>query len=339
MKKNKSLVADNIKVEELPAFIPQNLKDVIANHIEDLPKEIGKQVDSMTKFKEAKDIAVENAKDAMDKATESSQIELKWYKSDRKAIEALQSACHAQSNAIDSNTEAIKQSFENQEKITRVSKTLLVMGLANSALNRMVIREISLRLQNASKEELDELARQELEGVLRQLKSQEDLRNRIENQKGTLDEHSKEITNLNRDIKKFQSTTDKLREGQKDFIAKSDEHISAAIAEVENRQKEEAESLHQDYQNTVTSLQASVDRGLEQLKSISEKLWEEQKDFIAKSDDNISKSLNNILETCQNFIYEKNEIFDHFKKQLFIYKIISILAILASIATLFFTII
>ena len=66
-------------------------------------------------------------------------------------------------------------SFEYQKKLGEITKYLFGLGVTNIAMNRSVVRELELKLQGASAEELDEFARRELLGVVKQLKAQEDI--------------------------------------------------------------------------------------------------------------------------------------------------------------------
>ena len=91
------------------------------------------------------------------------------------AIEALQSATVQISEAKTASAEASNVSFEYQKKLGEMTRFLFGLGVSNIAMNRSVIRELELRLKGASVEELDALAQQELLGVIKQLKAQEDI--------------------------------------------------------------------------------------------------------------------------------------------------------------------
>lgn len=49
------------------------------------------------------------------------------------------------------------------------------LGVSNIAVNRTIVRELELRLEHASEEEIDDMARQELLNVVHDLKAQEDI--------------------------------------------------------------------------------------------------------------------------------------------------------------------
>lgn len=129
--------------------------------------------------------AVKNAKDALTKADEARDLaEIAQSKSaglgkKRAAIEALQSAGQAQSeatismaNALGSTNEAVEHMYECQKKLSAAAKYLFVLGVLNLASAQSYIERVQAKLDHASKEELSEMARQELENVIAQLKAQ-----------------------------------------------------------------------------------------------------------------------------------------------------------------------
>jgi|LSQX01.2.fsa_nt_gb hypothetical protein len=93
----------------------------------------------------------------------------------KEAIESLQEATVHLAEAQIAAVEAQELSFEYQKKLGEITKYLFGLGVSNLAMNRSVVRELEMRLKGASEEELDELARQEILGVVRQLKAQEDI--------------------------------------------------------------------------------------------------------------------------------------------------------------------
>lgn len=113
----------------------------------------------------------ETAKRSADEAKEKSA----GFGKKKAAIESLQGATVDLATAQVSASEAQELSFENQQKLAKITKALFDLGIRNIALNRMVVREIELRLANATEEELSDLAREEMMNVVRQLKAQEDI--------------------------------------------------------------------------------------------------------------------------------------------------------------------
>ncbi len=118
--------------------------------------------------------ATEMAEKAQDKAKYAGSKGAGLFQK-KEAIEALQDAASDLAGAQVAQAEAQKVSFEYQEKLGEVTKYLFRLGVINIAMNRSVVRELEMKLRGASAEELDEFAKQELLGVLRQLKAQEDI--------------------------------------------------------------------------------------------------------------------------------------------------------------------
>ena len=91
-------------------------------------------------------------------------------------------------DAIDNNANATKALFNNQIKLAEFSKKLYGIGIMGITSNRMVVRQIKLRLENASKEELSELARLELESTVRELEKQQKLEEKIDDNQKAVNE-------------------------------------------------------------------------------------------------------------------------------------------------------
>ncbi len=148
----------NVREEEIPAIITSQFKEIarLQENVE-------------TAMKKA-----EEAKESADRAYSHSA----GFGHKRDAIEALQSATVDLAESQISAAEAQKVSFEYQEKLGKITQYLFGLGVANLASNRSVVRELELKLKGASKKELNDLARQEIVNVIKQLKAQEDIMNK-----------------------------------------------------------------------------------------------------------------------------------------------------------------
>lgn len=93
-------------------------------------------------------------------------------------------------DAIDNNALATKALFNNQILLANASKQLYALGVMGIASNRIVVREIRLRLKNASQEELDDLARKELESVVNELEKQKALEEKVDHLTDTIGKRS-----------------------------------------------------------------------------------------------------------------------------------------------------
>lgn len=142
--------------------------------IAEIPSIITSQFKEMSRLQEHVEIAIQKAgqaKEAANRAFEKST----GLGHKKEAIESLQSATVDLAEAQVSETEAQMVSFEYQKQLGKITQYLFALGVSNLAANRSVVRELELKLSGATKEELSDLARQELLNVVRQLKAQQDL--------------------------------------------------------------------------------------------------------------------------------------------------------------------
>lgn len=161
-------------------------------NVKDVPSLISEQVNHIKELEAKVNTAVAKAKDALTQAeTASKKSAERGFFTDYKkeAIEELQKAGVTLSKAVQQNAEAHKLSFEFQKKLADLSKFLFLLGASNIANNRIVVRELELKMKEASEEEISELARQELLSVIRELKEQEDLQHKQDELKAWVIEH------------------------------------------------------------------------------------------------------------------------------------------------------
>ena len=152
-----------------------------------------------------------------------------WYTVGRNKakVEKTQDVLEDIIDAVDNNANATKALFNTQARMSEFSKKLYLLGLMSVASNRMVVREITMRLEHASKEELSDLARRELETVLTELKRQQSLENRVD----------KLETKLGGSIKKHDELSRHVEDNQTEVLAKI-----GAIDKAVNSSKEQLES-------------------------------------------------------------------------------------------------
>lgn len=140
----------------------------------EVPEIIGSQFTVMQEYKENLDIAKKKAIEAQSQALGSSEKKTGVFKN-RTAIESLQETTLSLADAQLIAAEAQEKSFEYQKKLAEITKYLFGLGVSNIAANRCVVRELEMRLSNAKEEEIDELAREEIKNLVRELKMQEDI--------------------------------------------------------------------------------------------------------------------------------------------------------------------
>lgn len=140
----------------------------------DVPEIIGSQFTIMQEYKENLDIAKKKALDAQAQALGSKEKKTGVFKN-KTAIESLQETTLSLADAQIIAAEAQEKSFEYQKKLAEITKYLFGLGVSNIAANRIVVKELEMRLKNASEDEIDSLAREEIKNLVRELKMQEDV--------------------------------------------------------------------------------------------------------------------------------------------------------------------
>lgn len=190
-------VVNRLSPEDLPAIITSQYQE-----IETMDRYINS---AMSRADHAKE-AAKKAKEAADAAKGKSA----GFGHKKVAIESLQDAtsdiatvqsdlAQVQGDTLD----ALRISFDYEKKLGKITQYLFVLGASNITANRIVVRELQQRLRGASEEELSDLARQELESVVRQLKAQEDimikqeaLSAKVKQQKEQVDDNTARISTI-----------------------------------------------------------------------------------------------------------------------------------------------
>lgn len=162
-----------VKESEIPAIIASQFHEII-----NLQKNVDRAMQKAEKAKESADRAY----------CESTGMFQR-----KAAIESLQSATRDLAESQISASEAQKISFEYQAKLGKITQYLFGLGVSNLASNRSVVRELELKLKDASEEELSELVREEIINVIKQLKSQEDIINKQAELTQRTKQHEKKI--------------------------------------------------------------------------------------------------------------------------------------------------
>ena len=245
-----NLPQQKISIEQLPAIIGNTFK-----HISEVDRKI---LNAVSRAEEAKKLA-----------DEASQKNAGWsfFGSDKKeAVEALQSATVSQANALSDSVDANKELFNNQKRMSEALRYLFGLGVANMAANRTVVRELELKLKNASQEELSELARQEITNVILQLRAQEDMQYKLENHDRILREHKVDIDKILGEINSFEERCKDIldrTETLQDDVSKKEKELADRFEDEKRHIKEEvnllAKELHDDISKLSDQLSASID--------------------------------------------------------------------------------
>ncbi|MBQ4066720.1 MAG: hypothetical protein IJD22_03640 [Clostridia bacterium] len=193
---NEELILKNaVPGKELTPEEAKALVDFIdnkANQVRSVSAEIDKAKkaadDATTKAKNAKKAAEEIKKITAEREKTSffgsKTKAVNDIKDDTKVIaEAQVALATAQTQLADAqqaSAAAHRKTFEFEEMLAKLTAAMVKIGTMSIATNRIMVRELEARLNGASKEELSELARKELEMVVYQIKAQQDVLSRQE---------------------------------------------------------------------------------------------------------------------------------------------------------------
>lgn len=182
---------------------------ILANFdINELPSIISDQFTKLGEVETAlanANTAVKNAENAVKKKR---NVKL-FNKKD--CIQDLQNVTEDLATAQITTVDAQAQLFEYQKELTIITRFLLALGLYNIAANRTVVREVEMRLKNASEKEISNLAKEELKNVLRQLKAQADVMSKQEKLTETVKVHHGTIKEINKQIDSIETISDEQR--------------------------------------------------------------------------------------------------------------------------------
>lgn len=218
-------------------------KDIYTIRVENIdekqvPKLIQGQIEAMKSLRKEIDLATNKALDAKEAViNEVSDRKI----SKKEAIDNLQSATMSLADAQSAVLSAQERQFEYQQKLSDITKFLLRLGLTNIAMNRVVVEELEYRLRNATKEELDDLARAEIENLLKELKMQQDLDQKQIEQAKILKEQA-ELNDSQAEEIHSQAEKDEEHDKRIDelysIIAKQDQVIEKILIEMDEMRKD-----------------------------------------------------------------------------------------------------
>lgn len=219
--------SDEVDVPEIKIKLDLNLTE------DQLPKAISEQVKVMRALEE-KILKAQERKNKAMMAAEKAKHDVRIFKK-KEAIEDLQDATLAQSKALSSVNDAMNLLFSNQKQLANVSSGLFAFGLMNMASNRTMYQRLKCELEKASEEELNELAKEELLKIIRQLKAQEDIYNRI-------DRHSSSIEALQKEVASLKSTAETIQHQQKE-VRQRDASFVKSMTDTVTNIKRQVDSL------------------------------------------------------------------------------------------------
>lgn len=290
--------------------------------VEQVPSIISKEFSKLKSLQKNVQVATQKAETAKTTAENAKSKSAGAFH--RKAtIESLQEATADLADAQMSAAQAQELSFEYQQALGEMIKRCMAMGVTNIAMNRCVVRELELKLRGASAAELDELARQEIIAVVKQLKAQEDFMKKqsdllekvkahdvkLKSQEEIDDELAKRIqvntdTNNNQDAEIIrQDRVDKELERRIDIGEANDQKQDAEIArqaEVDKilEQRMDGKDVKDQNQDIEIARQAEVDKVLEQRMDNKDVKDNDQDIEIARQAE-VDRKLENRIGECE----------------------------------------
>lgn len=200
---NEICAEKELSVEQL------NLKFSVDDKIDSICL-IDKEYQDTLKLAKESEERAQKAKEASNKASNLSA----GFGKKRKAIEALQNAQKENSLATEANSQAIYKIAELQQRLCDAIKALLSLNVRNLAASRSVYRQLELKLKGASEQELSDLAKEEIQKVMTELKNQQDMMLRQEKMSEEINKQNIKIQQQDEEIEKLKITTKKLQEKQ-----------------------------------------------------------------------------------------------------------------------------
>ena len=258
-------VSDNLSFER----ISFNLTDVKVPD-ELLPEKISSVITEIDEIDKRIVDAEKKAKSAQESASKAAEKKAGWSpggKEKREAIEALQAAVIDQATALISSVDANKELFNNQKTMTRAIRYLFGLGVTSLAANRSVVRELELKLKNASEEELSELAKQEITTVILQLRAQEDMMKKLDNHDEIFREHKQELENVKDRFDEFHTNTLSEIESIRSTINNKILELSQELGKQNNQLKSEIDNLAEELNVKVSNFEQGLVTQSDKLKS------------------------------------------------------------------------
>lgn len=312
---------------------PQNISSA------DFPTVITKVCERIKSIGENIEHSKEKAQNALNAANEAKEKKAVWSifgKNKKEAIEALQVASIEQADALSCSIDANSELFKNQLEMSQAIKYLFSLGVASIASNRTTVREIEMKLRNASKEELSDLARKELESVVKQLRAQESIYTKLDGHDILFNEHKCIIDEVESKVEGIQQTIDSFKQSCQETLNKTEqlqasiEQLKILISESINGQielqKKSFYDLKQDYSENFTSLEKDIE------KRITEFETQTTKNVI----DEVAKATNGFKQRIDELTGKIDYIQNQLNKKLFFdttfYKVIIGLTAFAALA-------
>lgn len=280
-----------------------SITDISEIKLEGLPSIISSQFTKLSELdKKVKD-AVDRANDAKN-IVKNAQVKIGLFDYSKKdAIEFLQSASEGIAEGLIVAVEAQKKSFDYQTELAGSIKFLFGLGISNIAMNRSIVRELELKLKNASEEEISELARQEIKNVILQLKAQEDtmkiqndLKMKVKNHQDWLKGIDRQLDNFERDTCNSIKIIEKSLVLQGQALIDNNNNLDEKFSVRTNELKNELSNLISRINEDITLLVCGTNAQIVEIKS-----------DLSKSETSLFDKIYSLEENFNNLIDELDE--------------------------------
>ena len=290
-----------------------------------------------------------NAKEKFDKLKKMKEPKFWTIGRNKAKIEQTQDILDDIINAVNNNANATKALFNNQVKLEVFSKKLYAIGIMGIASNRIVVREIKKRLEHASQEELNELARHELEYVVNELQQQQRLEMKVdENHLCVLKqlESANDKVKSNRDYfeKKFEEANQQSKELRDQLLSVSND-INVKGAAIEKMTKDALVNLEQQYQTSIDNQEKNynafrsdmqnllINKG-EEIDKELKRIKEDQDWFKNDLNKALDEKIQGLTNLHRQFLIDQASIIDKLTHQVNTCIIIAVIAMVVSLASL-----
>lgn len=263
-------LGQTISAEQLPESIQlllENITEIDKKQIEARARIENLQNEISSSQKEANE-AKASATDAVRGALNAAEKPVGLFKTG-KAVEALQEShkCVSEvgvstakvvqkivgvqsetAKVQESTMDAIKVLFDFDRNIIETTEKLFFLGCSSIAASRTVCREIELRLNDASKEEISAMAQAELMSVMHSLRAQETLMDKqdklsreLEEQAKTNENNAKDLANVKEretELIEKEATLEEKINRQEAIIISLENELKLAEQDIEKLQEE-----------------------------------------------------------------------------------------------------
>lgn len=154
------------------------------------------------------------------------------------------------------------------------------------------------------------------------------------------------VENANKKIVSWQEeVSNNLAESQEEFISQSNEQTSQALEALAKKREDDTIAIQNELRAFLDKTEELVNENLARTEEKTNALAKSQEEFVSQSKLTLSEfhkeaehKITEIQEQTDGFIDNQNALFTKMKKQLAVYKVLSIVALAVSLTSLFYVI-